>query len=115
MIRFEALKELAAKVQAGGTEGKFDPKFERAFYQVSKTMATVYWASDAYHGSLDAAKALHEAVLPGWTVWYQTFVGISVKPMGAKIWQEPVPFTYIPARAWLLSILRALIAMDEAK
>lgn len=64
-------------------------------------------------GSLDAAKALHEALLPGWhwTVSHSRSGG------GASVWHEPdkcrAAFTASdpsPARALLLAILRALAA-----
>jgi hypothetical protein len=76
---------------------------------------------DAYHGSLDAAKALHDAVLPGWEY------GISQNA------EEPEPAAYVakwdaklagdgfaavsydPARAWLIAIIRALIADTEGR
>jgi len=75
------------------------------------------WAHDAYfHGSLDAAKALHEAVLPG----FDAEVAFA-KPSLVTIYQ---PFddeweeisraeSENPARAWLLAILEALIAQEE--
>lgn len=67
------------------------------------------------HGSLDAAKALHEALLPGWE-W-----GVTLNS------DEPTPAAYVakwgapegsmgdgfeaqadnPARAWLLAVLKA--------
>ena len=64
----------------------------------------------AYNGSLDAAKALHDAVLPGWrwTIW---------KIGGIAVWNS-YSETYVadcddnPARAWLLAIVRALIAKE---
>lgn len=79
----------------------------------------------AYNGSLDAAKALHEAVLPGWHVtslcqlWDVTtsgeYIGIGndwsielhhsngdVRPHGACATSND------PARAWLLAVIRAM-------
>jgi hypothetical protein len=67
-------------------------------------------AWDAFHGSLDAAKALHQAVLPGRRV---EIIGTTsegdwlVNVLGADS-----QFSTIPARAWLLSILRALEAQE---
>ena len=78
----------------------------------------------AYNGSLDAAMALHEALLPGWTVRITDF-GIDCTDHGswaASInWQHmewqptftaPGPFSFtawnnIPSRALLLADLRA--------
>lgn len=72
----------------------------------------------AYEGSLDAAKYLHEALLPDWRVkgihqfeakqWYV----VIFRQMGS-MWPkwEPYPETQavndIAARAWLLAILSA--------
>ncbi len=66
-------------------------------------------ACEAFHGSLDAAKALHDALLPGWFPglsqnihsghWYAWVQTADVKHFSAT---EPDP-----ARAWLLAILRA--------
>lgn len=71
------------------------------------------WKS--YHGSLDAAKALHEALLPGW------FPGMSQNVHSGQwfAWVQD-KFTYHfkanhqdnPARAWLLAILRAYEAQQ---
>ena len=68
----------------------------------------------AYVGSLDAAKALHEAVMPGWQ-WGRLFTG--------TMWVEPPDNadgryrgfrTDNPARAWLIAIIRAIIAAPVA-
>lgn len=64
----------------------------------------------AFSGSLDAARALHEALLPD--AWWQIDSAVSATVywfVGA----EPVVFDAeddSPARAWLLAILRALDA-----
>lgn len=60
----------------------------------------------AYHGSLDAALALHEALLPGWEWGRAPGVGRAfwVRGKDGFIWSND----YMPpARAWLLAILRA--------
>lgn len=98
-----ALDDLIAAVE-GGTwsfNGWADQPIDR------KHMGKV---DDAYNGSLDAAKALHNAVLPGWTnndhlrrgMRYTTFIGKSVE-------DEPVDaVSNDPARAWLIAILKAM-------
>ncbi len=70
----------------------------------------------AFSGSLDAAKALHEAVLPGCAWFIESAYrgdaptaaieghGISVDASNDN-----------PARAWLIAILRALIAASVAE
>lgn len=125
MTRIEALKELAAKVEAGSLP-------EAVFHGFSGIRG--HWAYLtgldgtqrrnvflAYNGSLDAALALHEAVLPEWCwsvdrlgqaiVWYPWVEGDSIMHEaggndGAGDWRLG------PARAWLLAILRALIAQE---
>ena len=64
----------------------------------------------AYKGSLDAAKALHEAVLPEWD-WRLRSSGC------AWVWRTAMDLQEsreqeTPARAWLLAILEALIAQE---
>jgi hypothetical protein len=64
----------------------------------------------AMNGSLDAALRLHEALLPG--SWYQ----ISHWPMPNMTLVRVGSFEGrddIPARAWLLAILRALAKREE--
>lgn len=73
---------------------------------------------DAYNGSLDAAKALHEALLPGW--WVQ-HIGHNLAGWGVRLETKGVslpescllPRHACPARAWLLSILKAYRAQQE--
>lgn len=79
-------------------------------------------AYEAFSGSLDAALALHEALLPGWhpnvgrnvhhTVWRACVqrVGLDgeIKYFDADGFQ-------CPARAWLLAILRAYRDTKDAQ
>lgn len=69
----------------------------------------------AYNGSLDAAKALHEAVLGG---EYRARLDIGrrfrcwiVSPDNSKI----DAYSDTPARAWLIAILNALIAQEDGQ
>ena len=63
--------------------------------------------TEAYLGSLDAAMALHEALLPG------VNMDMSIRDGAGSVWvldEEFKPFLgswHNPARAWLLAILRA--------
>lgn len=97
-----ALKDLIAAVEADSTE-------TLAWRQIFGWDETLN-ADAALKGSLDAAKALHEAVLPGWGVSLQTADGFGYVMLFA---QDPARKTdtvenAIPARAWLLAILKAL-------
>lgn len=67
----------------------------------------------AYHGDLNAAKALHEALIPGahWHLDENEDRGY-VAGVFFGNWHEGVAKT--PARAWLLAILRAYAAQQEA-
>ena len=73
------------------------------------------WKS--FNGSLDAAKALHDAALPGWDMQINTYEDDSFEasvsqPLQVKTYDGVSPFM---ARAWLLAILRALAAIKEPK
>lgn len=68
----------------------------------------VFVMRKAYNGSLDAAKALHDALLPGCEVDMIIAKRTSVMVSNAE---ESVDATQeIPARAWLIAILKALEA-----
>ena len=104
MTRKEALAELIAKVEAGEWDA----------WSVGRALSfndgRRIEAKRGFEGSLDAAKALHEAVLPGW-LWGRQLNG--------QMWVAKRPYTFRVApqnrnfaRAWLLAILRALHAME---
>jgi hypothetical protein len=64
---------------------------------------------DAFRGSLDAAMALHEALLPGWH-WNIVLDAATVWPKYPGDPTDAIDSDMIegnPARAWLLAILRA--------
>lgn len=85
--------------------------------------------SGAYHGDLNAAKALHEALLPGWRVenlcqhvfkghWWCSLLRPTEGDEAGNITRHGRS-VYIfdqvsPARAWLLAILRAYATQQEA-
>ena len=104
MTRLEALKELAAKVEAGdwGVEAS------RAVLVASPGMNDTVWS--AYCDDMNAALALHEAVLPRW-IWGRYANG--------GMWVARRPYTFrappmmAPARGLLWCDLRALIAQEE--
>lgn len=70
-------------------------------------------ANGAYLGSLDAAKALHEALLPGWywSLAEDDDYGFCCKVFFKRLYNE---YSIVASRAWLLAILRALEAEGKA-
>mgnify|MGYP001810870771 CR=1 FL=1 len=100
--RLDALRALLEQVEAGTWPADF-LAIDNGIHGV--TTATMY---AAFSGSLDAAKALHEAVLPGWE-WRLRDEGAAWvwrTPSDLQSSQEEVDDT---ARAWLICIIRALI------
>jgi hypothetical protein len=73
---------------------------------------------NAYNGSLDAAKELHEAALPDWRITH-AFGLVSGEVAKFNLTHNDKPSTYVraestnPARAWLIAILKALIAGEN--
>lgn len=106
MTRIEALKELLAKVEAGDLDYPYCIVQHVHGVEMNESM----WF--AYNGSLDAAKALHEAVLPGWLY--------SIENEATCVFTDDILNAELgrcddnPARAWLIAILKALIAQEEA-
>ncbi len=116
----DALIRLRDAVKAG----EWDQSAAWKSFGISKTNR----AERAHHGSLDAAKALHEAVLPGWAVDDMSQNGnLAGHPWGIRLahWNTTRPDknqhvsagwgnddlpSNNPARAWLLAVLEALIA-----
>ena len=108
MTRLDALKELAAKVEAGDVDTPdFSAMISRPLMQCK--------AGEAYRGSLDAALALHNAVLPLSHAIIET-AGVA-QVSWDKDWKNlsDAEIEGQPARAWLLAILRALIAQEKGK
>ena len=104
-----ALDKLIEAVEAGEA---WPREFDVIPYMQSRTDAM-----RAYNGSLDAALALHEALLPGWIVhdfsnnsrsmgWAMVIASEAgdyhTSHAGGK-----VGFCDTPARAWLLAVLKA--------
>jgi hypothetical protein len=117
MTTLSALKELAEKVEAGtATRLCIEGLALVAFDLSDADTQTAINAGGAYKGFLDAAKALHEALLPTvdeWEVYSNNSAYISIDLDGD--FEEPIMTTSTStARAWLLAILRAKIAEMEA-
>lgn len=106
MSKLDALKDLLEKVEAG-INGMWT--FDALGDESSGT------ALDAFHGSLDAAKALHEAVLDyAWQIETFHLLGEVVLRRGRPIDRHYGFADGDPARAWLIAILKALISEEEA-
>ena len=112
-----ALQALADKIEAG-----LDTAHHHAAAFPSESAyghCTWHDSHKASGGSLDAAKALHEAVLRGWA-WTINDSGEQTMWPPNEIADEEWCADGIlsvgpennPARAWLLAILRALIAKE---
>jgi hypothetical protein len=103
--RKEALTELLAQAKAGEWHN------DRTTWLFGNDWPNVH---GAFYGSLDAAKALHEAVLPDWRVTH-AFGLVSGEVAKFNLTHNKKPSTYVsaksdsPARAWLIAILTALI------
>jgi hypothetical protein len=115
MTDVTALKALLAKVEAGD-----DLPDLYSLFAKKSDKATDYTNCNnvfsAYDGSLDAAKALHKAVLPlwGWSAGTNMVcVSITGKSFGFGGWLFEGSVGDNPARAWLIAILKALISEAE--
>ena len=112
--RREALEALRDKVKAGEfpTTWRDLNKAGLAYGSYGLDMRGFAW--EAFNGSLDAAKALHNAVVPGWDWRAEENVNGYVSHIG------PAREEFMPsimavsfesaARAWLIAILSALIS-----
>jgi hypothetical protein len=114
--RKQALIELRDKLKAGEvTSHAVDLHLAR-----SAVGDEWYSAALAYNGSLDAAKALHEAVLPKlfWNMGHldEPSLGYVATVADGHFADSPSwrGYAMTPARAWLLAILEALIAQEDA-
>lgn len=107
MTRKDALEDLLAKVEAGELESWREPVV--AFGPPIDDRN--FLAQVAYTGSLDAAKALHEAVLPGYEYGYDGSIAW-VKLPGLRTSYRHDAANGSTARAWLIAILRALISQE---
>lgn len=112
----EALDRLIEAVEAGAAlpESHIYPQYSQKRYDASGLPwgealdGSVGDAWAAYDGSLDAAKALHEALLPGWH-WA---ISSEPDPETAIVWRLGAGeasglHPENPAHAWLVAILKA--------
>lgn len=114
MTKLEQLEQLAAAIEAGEDRSDWMPWID----PMDRTRGILPYKfanlPAAYNGSLDAAKALHDAVLPGW------FPGLSQNIHDGRwfAWVQTkethsTAYSDNPARAWLLAIVRALIEKEK--
>ena len=116
MTRLEKLIEFRERVKAGKDWhfDEFDPS----------GLLPELWVS-AFHGSLDAAKALHDAVLPNCAFdvshWPNGTSGVLIsgthEGQDGQRWHggddiKANGTDKDPARAWLIAIIQALIAQE---
>jgi hypothetical protein len=113
MTRIEALRDLLTKVEAGKM-GDYAHEFlpcVRAWRSPLEYFEITNHVHRAYHGSLDAAKALHEAVLPDWTYLVGMTTAALSPPKGDRVLGLCASDDN-SARAWLIAVLKALIAKE---
>lgn len=120
MSRVEALQALLGSVETGDDTG-FRLANRSVFSTPCQCMELQMREENsrhAYKGSLDAAKALHDAVLPEWRVTH-AFGLTETEVAKFNLTHNEKPATYTsgqstnPARAWLIAILKALIEQEK--
>ena len=103
------LDKLIEAVEAGSL-----PTFPETVRAVRGADADAVDVDMAFNGYLDAALSLHEALLPGWG--WETGVNATFTSI-AQVWKDGRSSAFqgvseLPARAWLLAILRAVKAKE---
>ena len=107
----QALTDLLEKVEAGDARPH---QVFNAFDTPCQDMALQQRAEDAknaYNGSLDAAKALHEAVLPEWDHGHDGSIAWVKQKDKCTSYRHDAQNGFT-ARAWLIAIIKALIAEE---
>ena len=109
--KLNALDTLIEAVEAGDEYIERDIQNAFGGYRESYNSSRI---NRAYNGSLDAALALHEALLPGWVARVTTgsaSAGVKYSHCTVEDWDDGTEVDAnnqpTPARAWLLAILRA--------
>ena len=106
--RKKALEALLEKVKAGtltGADCCISPMmgwFAHSEHDIIKS----YW------GDMNAAKALHDAALPGWgwEIYDEGCARVWPRPLGDAVFKDGI--NEKQARAWLIAILSALIEQE---
>jgi len=112
--RKQALSDLLALVESGEATGKIGPIMINYWH-----VETEVHALSAYTRSLDSARYLQNAMLPGWTRAVDASApecGITVELFapGQQPDQTVKGNDAVESRAWLIAILKALIAGEDA-
>lgn len=89
----------------------------RDFGSLLDNMPREWWPHivGAYKGSLDAAKALHDALLPGWDIQISIYEDDSFEASVAR----PLEYntfdgiSHLMSRAWLIAILKVYRAQVQ--
>ena len=96
MTDIAALDALIEAVEAGDESWVHMPR-------IHDLHTDLVWKS--WSGSLDAAKALHDALLPGWVwQWCNGIMTVFMPFPSSRCADGTSPY---PARAWLIAILKA--------
>lgn len=105
--RITALRALEKAVEAGCVGAGLNTA------SVFGDNQTAMDAVDAFYGSWDAAKSVQDAELPGWVGSVDTdgFARI-FRPGPVITVMETVRLDGMTSRAWLLAIIRAIIAQE---
>jgi hypothetical protein len=117
MDKLEALTALLDKAKAddfGPADSWIIQKALGDWAGAYRTVQLVSWIMSGTIEAEGAAKALHEAVLPGWVYGINfdahkelyAFVG------DGSVFETDACYAETPARAWLLAILEALISQE---
>jgi hypothetical protein len=109
MTRLQALEALLEKVEAGDVAWS---DIKCAFEQPPNLEAAIRFKEAFSQNSLDAAKALHEAVLDGWHFDIDSGSGVCVYKDNLS--EVETGHADNPSPAWLIAILKALITKEKA-
>jgi len=108
-----ALTDLLAAVEAGEWPTKWIGTSVNNNTYINGIPVNVWLdGQKSFNGSLDAARALHDAVLPGFSL---ILSALPLTTARAQVGISAVGHHAEPARAWLIAILRALIAQEQAQ
>ena len=101
------LNKLAERAEAGEKISRSECRMICIQIDVDCCFGGLDNTCEAFNGSLDAAKALHDAVLPGWG-WYIDWdnnTTVALNKLGKAVSYEGMASK--PAAAWVAAILRA--------